>query len=334
MGRRLVKTGVANSIKPFTAATTAEEVASVFQEQIRGKNVLITGTSINGIGFETARAIAKYANLVIITGYNTERLKLSEEAIKKEIPGANVRPLILDLTSLAAIRKAAAEVNAYPEPLHVLINNAASGGGKYKLTVDNLEDQMATDHIGPFLLTKLLVPKLVAAGTTGYTPRVVYVASDAHKFGQGIDLDTVARGDPENFGAFPRYFEAKSANILSAIELSKRSQGRINGYSLHPGAIFTNIQQKEETKADFVQFGFLNPDGSPNTDKFPWKTIPQGAATTIAAAFNPELDATPGAYLVDCVEANAERAPHSSDAGTAAKLWTITEGIIGEEFTL
>ncbi|KAJ7722522.1 hypothetical protein B0H16DRAFT_1600399 [Mycena metata] len=245
MGRRLVTKGFLQkpSQPKFTAATTAEEVASVFQEQIRGKNVLITGTSINGIGFETARVIAKYANLVIITGYNTEKLKLSEEAIKKEIPSANVRPLILDLASLAAVRKAAAEVNAYPEPLHVLINNAASGGGKYKLTVDNLEDQMATDHIGPFLLTKLLAPKLIAAGTTSYTPRVVYVSSNGHTFGPGINLDMVARGDPENFGTFPRYFEAKSANILSAIELSKRSQGKINGYSLHPGAILTNIMQ-------------------------------------------------------------------------------------------
>ncbi|KAJ7770071.1 NAD-P-binding protein [Mycena metata] len=317
----------------FTAATTAEEVASVFQEQIRGKTVLITGTSINGIGFETARVIAKYANLVIITGYNTERLKLSEEAIKKEIPSANVRPLILDLTSLAAVRKAVAEVNAYPEPLHVLINNAASGGRKYKLTVDNLEEQMATDPIGPFLFTKLLAPKLLAARTTSYTPRVIYVSSSTHTLGPGINLGMVARGDPENWETFPRYFEAKSANILTAIELSKRSQVKINGYSLHPGAILTNIQQKEETKTDFVKYGWLNPDGSPNTDNFPWKTIPQGAATTLAAAFNPELDAAPVAYLFDCVEANDERAPHSADLATAAKLWTITEGIVGEEFT-
>jgi NAD(P)-dependent dehydrogenase (short-subunit alcohol dehydrogenase family) len=99
--------------------------------------VLITGTSIKGLGFETARAIAKHANLVIITGYNAERyaayfiaffisftqsrLKLSEDAIKKEIPSANIRPLVLDLSSMAAIRAAAAEVNAYPEPLHVCL---------------------------------------------------------------------------------------------------------------------------------------------------------------------------------------------------------------------
>ncbi|KAJ7183417.1 NAD-P-binding protein [Mycena filopes] len=320
----------------FTAATTAEGVATTFKAAIQGKNVLVTGTSINGIGFETARVLAKFANLVIITGYNSERLKLSEEAIKKEIPTANVRPLILDLTSLAAVRKAAAEVNAYPEPLHVLIHNAASGGGPYKLTVDNFEDQMATDHIGPFLLTKLLAPKLLAAGTADYTPRVVYVASEAHAYGTGValDVESVARGDVTKYGAFPRYFEAKSANVLSAIEISKRSNGKINGYSLHPGVISTNIHQKEETKADFVELGLLNPDGTPNTEKFPaWKTIPAGAATTIAAAFDPGLDATPGAYLCDCVVANEKRAPHSADVANAAKLWAITEELVGEQFT-
>ncbi|KAF7364698.1 Short-chain dehydrogenase/reductase family protein [Mycena venus] len=130
------------SLPTFTSATTAEDVAAAFAEQIRGKNVLITGTSINGIGFETAHVLAKYANLVIITGYNSERLRLSEEAIKKEVPTANIRQLVLDLSSLAAVRKAAAEVNAYPEPLHVLIHNAAASGGKFKLTVDGLESQM------------------------------------------------------------------------------------------------------------------------------------------------------------------------------------------------
>ncbi|KAJ7753514.1 NAD-P-binding protein [Mycena metata] len=316
----------------FTAATTAEEISSVFQDQIRGKNVLITGTSINGIGFEAARAMAKYANSVIITGYNTERLKLSKEAIKKQTPGADIRPLILDLNSLASVRKAAAEVNAHSEPLHVLIHNACAPGGKYKLTADNLEDQMSAGHIAPFLLTKLLTPKLLAARTPTYTPRVVYVSSMGHAFAPGIDFDAVAKGDSDKFAPFPRYFEVKLAGVLSAMELCTRSGGKINGYSLHPGTIHTNSHQKAETKDDFVQFGLLNPDGTPNTDKWTWKTIPQGAATTVSAAFNPALDATPGAYLVDCVPANELRSAQAVPE-TAAKLWTVTEEIIGEEFT-
>ncbi|KAJ6584345.1 NAD-P-binding protein [Mycena capillaripes] len=317
----------------FTATTTAEDVASAFAEQIKGKNVLVTGTSINGIGFETARVIAQHANLVIITGYNSERLKLAEEAITKEIPGANIRPLVLDLSSLAAVRKAAAEVNAYTEPLHIIIHNAAASVGKFKLTVDNLETQMATGHVGPFLLTKLVAPKLLAARTATYAPRVVFVSSAAHAFGSGLNLNTVAHPDPEKYTSFDGYFQTKSANILFAIELSKRSGGKIKAYSLHPGAIFTNINQKEESKDDMIAFGILKPDGQPNTDKFPWKTIPEGAATTVAAAFDPRLEDKPGSYLDDSVEANDKIAPHSSDPKTAAKLWTITEEIIGESFT-
>jgi len=320
------------SLPTFTAATTAEEVADVFVEHIRGKNVLITGTSINGIGFETARVLAKYANLVIITGYDAERLRLSEEAIKKELPTANIRQLVLDLSSLAAVRKAAEEVNAYPEPLHVLIHNAAAAIGKFKLTVDNLENQMATDFVGPFLLTKLLVHKILTARTEIYTPRVVIVSSAAHAWCE-FDLNTVAHPDPAKYKTTDAYGQAKSATILFAIELSKRSAGKINAYTLQPGAIFTNINQKEESKADMMAAGVLTPEGLPNTEKFPWKTIPEGAATTVAAAFDTRLDVKPGAYLWDCVEANDRIAPHSSDPVNAAKLWKITEEIIGEKFT-
>ncbi|KAJ7022125.1 NAD-P-binding protein [Mycena alexandri] len=321
----------------FTSTTTAQEVATVLADQIRGKNVLITGTSINGIGFETARVLAKYANLVIITGYNSERLTLSKEAIEKEVPGANIRSLVLDLSSRVAVRKAAAEVNAYPEPIHVLINNAAAAVGKFKLTVDGLENQIATDHINPFLFTKLLTPKLLAALTSTYTPRVVFVSSGGHALVPGgVNLTTLAHPDPEKYAPYPTYWEAKSANILTAIELSKRADGKINAYSLNPGpslqVIFTNGFQKEDSKAELIAMGLILPDGSPNKEGLPWKTIPKGAATTVVAAFDPKLDDKSGSYLNDCVEANDQIAPSSSDPETAAKLWEITEGIIGEAF--
>ncbi|KAJ7478297.1 hypothetical protein FB451DRAFT_1172632 [Mycena latifolia] len=326
------------SMPTFSFSTTAEEVANALADEIQGKNVLITGTSMNGIGFEVARVLAKHANLVIITGYNAERyildilnplpeallsilfrLKLSAEAIMKEIPLAKIRTLSLDLSSLALVRHAAAEVNGYPEPLHaspfpfsflrnylnekmpqVLINNAAAMIGPLKLTVDKLESQMETDHIGPFLLTKLLAPKLLA---------------DGHAFGTGVDFSTIGRPDRTRYTPFDGYFQAKSANALTAIELSKRSNGRINAYSLHPGRI-------------------LGPDGKPSTEKFVWKTIPQGAATTLVAAFDARINDQAGAYLVDCIPANTELVAHSSDPpsfcvqGNAEKLWTVTEDII------
>ncbi|KAJ7675913.1 hypothetical protein DFH06DRAFT_977555 [Mycena polygramma] len=222
----------------FSFSTSAEEVAAAFTDEARGKNVLVTGTSLDGIGFETARVLAKHANLVIITGHNPSRLKLAEKAIKKDVPTANIRPLILDLSSLTTVRKAAAEVNTYTEPVHILIHNAAAPIAPFKLTVDNLENQMATDHIGPFLLTKLLAPKLIATRTVHFTPRVVFVSSIGHGLGSvdtGVNFNTLGRSDPALYQAMEMYCEAKAANVLSAIELSKRAKGLINAYSLHPG---------------------------------------------------------------------------------------------------
>ncbi|KAJ7761179.1 hypothetical protein DFH07DRAFT_423986 [Mycena maculata] len=320
------------SAPAFSFTTTADDVATVWADEIQGKNVLITGTSLNGLGFEAARVISKHANLVIITGYNVERLKLSEETIRKDVPGANIRRLILDLASLDGVRKAATEVNAYSEPLHVLIHNAAAAVGPFKLTVDNLESQMATAHFGPFLFTKLLAPKLLASATAAYTPRVVFVSSKVHAMGAGVNFDTIAAPpDAEKYDDSDAYAQSKSANILTAIELSRRSKGRINAYSLHPGLIFTNINQTAEAVAKLQAMGIVGPDGLPN-DKFHWKTIPQGAATIVAAAFDPRLSGQPGAYLEDSTVATQAVAPHSSDPANSERLWAVTEKIIGEEF--
>ncbi|KAJ7713381.1 hypothetical protein B0H16DRAFT_1899534 [Mycena metata] len=317
----------------FSSTTTAAEVANAFSDEIRGKNVLITGTSLGGIGFETAVAIAKYASLVVITGYNAERLKLSEDAIKKAVPSANVHQLVLDLSSLTDVRRAAEVFNADPLPLHVLIHNAAATIGPFRLTVDNLESQFATDHFGPFLLTKLLASKLLAASTLNFTPRVIFLSSAGHARGAGVDFTVLEHPDAAKYEISQAYFQAKSANILTAIELSKRSKGAINAYSLSPGVIFTNLAQKEESRAEFQALGMLGPDGLPNEQKFQWKTLQQGAATTVVAAFDPRLDDSPGAYLNDCVIATESVAHHSSDPANAKKLWTITEKIIGETFS-
>ncbi|KAK7048924.1 short-chain dehydrogenase/reductase family protein [Favolaschia claudopus] len=329
------------SLPTFTFSTTAHEVADALADTIHGKNVLITGTSLNGIGFEAARTIAKYANMVIITGYNLERLKLSEEAIKKDIPGTNIHPLVLDLTSLASVHKAAAEV---------IIHNAAHGGGPFQPTVDGFESQMSTAHIAPFLLTKLLTPKLLAANSPTYTPRVVMVSSEGHTFGNGVDLEAIAHPKPEKYSSSDGYFQAKSANVLFAIELSKRAEGKIKAYSLHPGNIFTNLMHKPDNKAFLIGLGALTPDGQPDHTKMAFKTMGQGAATTLVAAFDPriegeipfiasmlalliELPDQSGSYLCDCVVANDKAAAHSTDPKTAEKLWTVTEEALGEEFT-
>ncbi|KAJ7062264.1 hypothetical protein C8F01DRAFT_1137041 [Mycena amicta] len=320
----------------FSFETTAEEVATAFADEIKGKNVLITGTSLKGIGFDAARAIAKYANLVIITGYSDERLKLSEQALKTENPTATIRRLILDLSSLVSVRKAAAEVNAYAEPVHVLIHNAAAHfGPELVLSADGLDKQWATDHVGPFLFTKLLASKLLAATSTTYTPRVVFVSSAAQALAKDIDFSHLVKPEVkegEKYDGYNVYCQAKSANVVTAIEISHRSKNKILGYSLHPGVIFTNVHLNPDAIPMLKATGNLTDDGKPNLDTYQWKTLAQGAATTVAAAFDPRLVQTPGAYLDDSTIANDKIAPHASDPVLGAKLWATTEDIVGEKF--
>ncbi|KAF7293207.1 hypothetical protein HMN09_01198800 [Mycena chlorophos] len=250
------------TLPDFSFETTAQEAAAALKDEIQGKNILITGTTINGIGFEAARAVAPYANLVVITGYNAERLERSEEALKQEFPSVNVRPLILDLSSLAAVRKAAEEVNAYSEPIHVLVHNAATMGSYY-LTEDNLEIQMATAQFGPFLFTKLIAPKLLSARSAGdaaaFVPRVVYVASQAHARTTGINWDKFRLGYADDdvetrisHRLMKRYAEVKTANVLMAQELSRRAKGQLRAYSLHPGLVVTNAVDKGDVLPYYV----------------------------------------------------------------------------------
>ncbi|KAF7317314.1 Short-chain dehydrogenase/reductase family protein [Mycena chlorophos] len=307
-----------STLPTFTFESTADEVATALADNIKGKNVLITGTSLNGIGFEAARVIAN--------------LKLSEAAIKQENPSANIRRLTLDLSSLAAVRKAAAEVNTYPEPhIDVLIHNAAAAVGPFKLTTDGFEGQMATSFIGPFLLTKLIAPKLLAAATKA-TPRVVYLSSMAHAFRPGVTLELLKKPDAGAYNAVTAYAEAKAAAILTAAEISRRSKGKILGFSLHPGVIHTNINQAPDAIPVMQSVGILTPEGKPNTKDFNWKTIEQGAATTIAAAFDPRIENTPGAYLDDSNVATDKVVAHSLDPAAASALWTATEELVGEKF--
>lgn len=107
--------------------------------------------------------------------------------------------------------------------------------GNFKLTVDNLENQIAADHVGPFLFTKLIAPKILASATKEYTPRVVFLASDAHRYCNGVDFAAIAKPDPTTYNANAAYLQAKAANILAAIELAKRGKGKLNAYSVHPG---------------------------------------------------------------------------------------------------
>ncbi|KAJ7152704.1 hypothetical protein C8R43DRAFT_1127159 [Mycena crocata] len=233
-----------NAISPgptFSIATTADDVAAAFSEEIKGRNVPIIGTSINGMRFEAARVIAKYANLVIITGYNDER--------HKNVPAANIRRLTIDLASLAAVHRAAAEVNAYPEaPRH------STPGRILQTHRRQVRDSNGRKPPGAVPLHQLL-----ASTTSTYTLRVVYVSSAAHAMCAGVDFDTLEHPVDEGYDSAVPYWQCKSANILTAIELSKRFKGKLS----------------------VLDNGIME-----------WKTLAQGAATILAAAFDPRISPT------------------------------------------
>ncbi|KAJ7717996.1 hypothetical protein B0H16DRAFT_1610068 [Mycena metata] len=319
----------------FGHNTTAEEATTLLANEIRGKNVLITGTSLNGLGFEAARTIAKHANLVIITGYNLARLRRSEIELKRNVVKANIRTLVLDLASLAAVRTAAAEVNAYNEPIHVLINNAASALCDFTLTPDGFEHQMAVDHFGPFLFTALILPKILSSCSATFTPRILYVSSSAHAWVDGVDFAELEHPTENAHNPMTAHAQAKSANILIASELARRVGGRVNVYSLTPGAVETGFFMKasEEGREEMLLRDIIREDGTVSRNAFPWKTVAQGAATLVTAAFDPSLNDKPGCYLSNSMEHNAGVAPHAADPVQAQELWALSERLAGVRFS-
>ena len=163
----------------FTFETTAEDVAEAFALQIRGKTVLTTGVSPGGLGAYFVETIARYQpKLLILATRDISKARETAQAISSASPGVETRLLELDLGSQAQIRKAAEEVNAYAEPIDVLVNNAGVMACPYSTTKDGLESQFGTNHIGHFLFTNLIMAKIIAAGPGA---RTISVSSDGHR---------------------------------------------------------------------------------------------------------------------------------------------------------
>lgn len=166
---------------PYTKDTTADELTHDFADQIRSKVILTTGVSPNGLGAFFVETIAKAKpKLLILAGRNVSKVEETAKAIASSHPGVATRVLKLDLSSQKQVREAAAEVNAYPEDIDVLVNNAGIMGVPYSKTEDGLESQLAVNHISPFLFTNLIMPKLLASGPRA---RVVNVGSDGYRLG-------------------------------------------------------------------------------------------------------------------------------------------------------
>ncbi|KAJ5887390.1 hypothetical protein N7495_007431 [Penicillium taxi] len=320
----------------FTKDTTANEVAAYCSSAIEGKVVLVTGISPKGLGAEFCLSIAKHApSLIILAGRNAAKSQETSTAIHDVAPSVQTRFLELDLTSQAQIREAAKVVMKYADVSHIdiLLNNAGVMAGLYQKTVDGIEMQFASNHIGHFLFTNLIMEKLVSPDAEGMC-RVVNVSSDGHRLSP-VRFKDWNFDDGKAYQQWRAYGQSKTANMLFSIALSikLRHKGLVS-VSLHPGVISTNlgggllVEAWDELAAtDHAQGNRKFADG------FSWKTAQQGAATHVFASFHPSIPDNNGAYLEDCqVFSPAKVRCWGRDPVEAEKLWKLSEMLVGQSF--
>jgi len=300
----------------FGASSTAEQVARDIR--LDDKNAIVTGAN-TGIGKETVRVLCKMGATVWMACRDEQKAESAKNDIVKEV-GENftekIHVMACDLGSFASVRAFVDEWNKLDIPLHILINNAGIMACSRSTTVDGFETQFGVNHLGHFLLTNLLLPRLKQAGNA----RVVNVSSLAHT-GSGIRFDVCGKTDVYNefFGNWKAYSISKTANILFSIELDRRYKDEgIRSNSLHPGSIGTELGRHNLLAEIFYTIGRVFN-----------KSIPQGAATTVYVATAPELESIGGKYFSDCKL--APPATHAKSEKDAQQLWELSLKWVGLE---
>lgn len=311
----------------FGAASTVDEVLRGIS--LEGKVCVVTGSSA-GIGVETVRGLAKAGAGVVMAARDGAKNERVANTIRTSVPDARLHPVSLDLSNLAKVREAALAILAAHPRIDILINNAGMLGGPRTLTPEGAELHFATNHLGPFLFTNLLLPALKAAAPS----RIVVLSSNAHRMG-GLDFDdlTFAKRPYEHWAA---YSQSKMANMLFTTALAKRLTGSgVTVNAVHPGVIVTEVFRSVPREEQDRVTGWSEQMGSPV------KTPAQGAATQVWAATAPELSSVSGFYLEDCRIAEdipastlsiVGAAPEGRNEAQAERLWDVSERLVGQTF--
>lgn len=309
-------------------------MVAAFKERVQGKTIVITGPSAGGIGSETAVSLAKASpSLLILAGRSESKIAPVIARIAESSPGVNVQFISLDLGSLKSVRNAAAEINAKVSKIDLLINNAAIMASPYAKSEDGIESQFATNHIGHFLLTKLLMDKILAAGPGS---RIVNVSSSAALRGT-IRYDDYNFQDGAAYDPWLGYSQAKISNIVFSRALARKLKSRgIFSYSLHPGSIISNLQVHMNAAPGGREGAIAKAKAAAEKagQKFEMpvdKTLQQGCSTTLVAALDPTIEPQTGAYLWDC---NLREEQPWTEEEDQEKLWGLSERLIGEKFEL
>jgi NAD(P)-dependent dehydrogenase (short-subunit alcohol dehydrogenase family) len=270
---------------------------------LRGKPALVTGAN-TGIGRVTAVELAKLGARVILACRSEEKTL----PVVLEIGKDKAEFLHLDLADLSSVRSSAETLLARGEPLTLLVNNAGLAGA-HGQTRDGFELAFGTNHLGHYLFTRLLLPAIERAEEA----RVVNVASHGHYRAPGIDWEAV-RQPTRTTTAFPEYCVSKLANVLFSAELARRAPKNVRTYSLHPGAVASDVWREVPWGLRHVLHLFL-------------LSNEQGARTTLYCATSDEVEGQTGLYYDRCKEKRASAL--ARDTSLARELWQRSAEWVG-----
>ncbi|KAK5782713.1 short-chain dehydrogenase TIC 32 B, chloroplastic-like [Gossypium arboreum] len=307
----------------FGSKSTAEEVTETCPD-LRSITAIITGAT-SGIGAETARVLAKRGARLVIPARNLKAAAEAKARIVSEFPNSEIVIMALDLSSLSSVRKFVLDFESLDLPLNLLINNAGRFAHHHAISEDGIEMTFATNYLGHFLLTKLLLNKMMeTAKQSGVQGRIVNVSSSINGWFSGDMiryLGQISRSKSQ-YDATLAYALSKLANVLHTKELAQRLKemgANVTVNCVHPGIVRTRLTRERE--------GFI-------TDLFfilaskLLKTIPQAASTTCYVATHPRLENVSGKYFSDCNETWTSKL--GSDSIEASKLWTASEIMVSE----
>ena len=321
----------------FGATSTTEDVLSGVNMQ--GKRILVTGVSA-GIGVETARSLAAHGAHVVGAARDLTKAQAATAQVRQDAAahGGSLALVALDLADLKSVRACADELLAKREPFDVVIANAGVMATPFGHTADGFETQFGTNHLGHFVFVNRIAP-LMRAGS-----RLINLSSSGHRF-SNVDIE-----DPNfertSYEPFVAYGRSKTANILFAVAFDRRHRARgIRAAAVHPGAIQTELGRHMDHSRLQAMIDQMNQQlAAEGKGPFQWKTIPQGAATSVWAGVVAPADAIGGRYCENChvgniVPDDVTISPISEgvrgyalDPATADALWQKSEELVGESF--
>ena len=271
---------------------------------LEGRTVVVTGANA-GIGRATAEALARRGARVVLCGRSAERTMPVIEALRAESPAHDLDFVPLDLASLASVKRCADRLLESEPRIDVLIANAGLAGHR-DTTEDGFEIQFGVNHLGHYLLVRLLTQRLVESAPS----RVVIVSSRNHRFAKRIDYEAVRRRTRTLIGLH-EYNVSKLANVAFAVELAKRLEGTgVNVYSLNPGRVASDVWRRIPGPIQALM-------------KRTMLTNEQGARTSVHCATSPEVADHTGRYYQRCREAPMN--PVVRDDAFRRELWDRSE---------